>query len=75
MLSTIKDLFFSLTDILLSLWNFVISFFEDIVYVVRLCKSVVVGIPYYFAWMPSAIIGLLVTIFGIVVVYKVVGRD
>lgn len=75
MLNTIKDLFFSLTDILLSLWDFVISFFEDIVYVVRLCKSVVVGIPYYFAWMPGSIVALLVTIFGIVVVYKVVGRD
>jgi len=75
MLSTIKELFFSLTDILLSLWDFVISFFEDVAYVVRLCASVVVGIPDYFGWLPVEIVSLIVAIFGVVVVYKVVGRD
>lgn len=56
-------------------FNFFISFISDIVYVVELTASFLTQIPSLFAWLPGAISALIVTGFGIVVVYKVLGRE
>lgn len=58
-----------------SVVNFVISMIEDIVYVVKLTAEMVLEIPSYFSWMPPAVLAIIVTIFGVVVVYKVLGRE
>ena len=75
MLSTIKDFFLGLADIISSLIDFVISLVEDIVYVVKLCGSFVVKIPDYFSWLPASVLALIITIFSIVVIYKILGRE
>lgn len=58
-----------------SVVDFVISMIEDIVYVVKLTAEMVLEIPSYFSWMPPAVLAIIVTIFGVVVVYKVLGRE
>lgn len=75
MLQTVKDFINSIIDILLAFWDFVIDFFEDIAYVVQLVTSFVAGIPQYFSWLPAPILALIVAIFGVAIIYKVLGRE
>lgn len=75
MLTTIKEFLNSIANMFLSLWDFVIDFFEDIAYVVKLVTSFVVGIPDYFSWLPAEILALIVAIFGVAIIYKVLGRE
>lgn len=55
--------------------DFLIGFIEDIVYVVKLTGEFVLNIPNYFAWLPAPVLATVVSIFGIVVIYKVLGRE
>lgn len=55
--------------------DFLVSFIEDIVYVVMLTGEFVLNIPNYFAWLPAPVLAIVVSIFGIVVIYKVLGRE
>lgn len=74
-MQAILDFFVGLFEVVKSLITFVIDFIGDIVYVVQLTGTFVANIPTYFAWLPSAYVSLLVTIFSIVVIYKVLGRE
>lgn len=65
----------SIGNFFASIVEFVIDMVNDIVYVVELTGQTVVSIPGYFSWLPPAASALIVTIFGIVVVYKVLGRE
>lgn len=58
-----------------SVINFVVDFFADIAYIVQLVGETVLAIPSYFGWMPSAAVAIIVTIFGVVVIYKITGRE
>lgn len=62
-------------DLLLGIVDFIVGFFEDVVYMIQLTGKVVVSIPSYFSWMPGEIVTLIVIIFGVVVLYKVLGRE
>lgn len=75
MLETIKDFFLSLGNIITSLVDFVVGLIEDLIYVVILCGSFVLKIPSLFLWLPSEAVALIVTIFAIVVIYKILGRE
>lgn len=75
MLRTLVDFFLGLKNVITSLIEFVIGFISDLVYVVRLCGSFVLKIPTFFSWLPDVAITLIITIFGIVVIYKVIGRE
>lgn len=58
-----------------SIYDFVIGTFEDIVYVIRLTAYFVAQIPEYFSWLPPEALVLVVSIFAVVVIYKVLGRE
>ena len=78
MLKMLKEIFNSITgffELVFSLVDFVIGFIEDLVYVVKLVGQFVLKIPSYFAWLPSQAVTMVVTVFGIVVVYKILGRE
>lgn len=75
MLETIKNFFVGIADVITSLIDFVIGFIEDIVYVVKLCGTFVAKIPLLFSWLPQEAVALVVIIFGVVVIYKVLGRE
>lgn len=53
----------------------VIGLFEDIAYIVKLTAKALASIPDYFGWLPTSIVSILVVLIGIVVVYKVLGRE
>lgn len=58
-----------------TVWDFVINFFKEIVYIIQLLLSVVESLPSYFVWLPATVTALLVTGLSIIVIYKVIGRD
>lgn len=75
MLNTIKEFLVGFVEVVTSLVDFVIGFITDLVYVVNLCSSFVLKIPSYFTWLPDVSVTLIVTMFGIVVIYKILGRE
>lgn len=62
-------------DGVLGLIDFVVTMIEDLVYVISLTGEFVANIPDYFSWLPSVHVTMLISIFGIVVIYKVLGRE
>lgn len=62
-------------DTISSVISFIISFFEDIVYVVKLTAKMLADIPSFFSWIPAEFIAIIVTIFSIIVIYKIMGRE
>lgn len=74
-MQAIIDFFVGITNVITSLIEFVVSIIIDIVYVVQLTGSFLLKIPYIFSFMPSEVISLFIAFFGVVVIYKVVGRE
>lgn len=62
-------------DTLISFFEFAFSLVEDLVYVIKLTGEMVIKIPSYFSWLPGEAVALIATIFSIVVIYKVIGRE
>lgn len=75
MLASIKDYIVQIGEFFGSIFDFVIDFFEDIAYVIKLTGEFVLKIPDYFSWLPVEVVALIVTIFSVVVIYKVLGRE
>ena len=65
----------SIVDAITTAINFVVDFISDIVYIIEIVGKTVMEIPSYFGWLPTAAVTLIVTIFGIVVIYKITGRE
>ena len=74
-MESVKEYLISIGEFFSSIYDFTISFFEDIVYVIKLTGEFVAKIPEYFAWLPDSVLALVVALFGIVVIYKVLGRE
>lgn len=71
----ILEFFKGIATAITTLIDFVIDMISDLVYVVGLLGEFVVQIPSYFSWLPGAAVALIVTIFAIVVIYKIIGRE
>ena len=74
-MDAVVSFFEGIGNAIISIFDFVISFFADLIYVIQLLGKVVLSIPGYFGWMPSSISSLLITLFAIVVIYKILGRE
>lgn len=74
-MGAIIDFFTGIADFVTGAIDFLIGIISDIVYLVQLTAKAVAGIPSYFSWVPPQILALLLTIFGIVVLYKILGRE
>lgn len=71
----ILDFLEGLWTLVSSVYDFVVGFFEDVVYVIQLTAHFVAKIPDYFSWLPPEALVLVISIFAIVVIYKVLGRE
>lgn len=58
-----------------SVVDFVIGFFDDIVYLISITGQVLVQIPAYFSWLPGELIALLGVLLALIVLYKILGRE
>lgn len=68
------DFFVGLGETIGSIIGFVVDLFADLLYVIGLLGKFVIEIPSYFLWLPEEHVFLLVSIFGIVVIYMVLNR-
>lgn len=55
--------------------KFVIELVGDIIYAVQLVGESATKIPDYLSFLPPAFVTILLVIFGVVVVYKIIGRE
>lgn len=60
---------------LMMIVDFAISFFEDVAYIIKLTAEFVVKIPEYLSFLPAPVLAIVVSIFSVVVIYKVLGRE
>lgn len=74
-MQTIVQFFSAIGDAIISIFDFIVAFFQDLVYMIQLLGIFVLQIPVYFSFLPSGMLGLLVVTFGIVVLYKIFGRE
>lgn len=58
-----------------SLLDFLFGVIEDLVYVVKILGDAILSIPTYLGWLPEVFLTVVITIFGIVVIYKILGRE
>lgn len=58
-----------------SAFDFVFSFFVDLVYLVGLTGRFLLQIPSYFSFLPDELLASLITLFSLVVLYKIIGRE
>lgn len=62
-------------EAILSVIDFIISLFKDLVYMIQMLADVVVNIPTYFSWLPGEILAVLIALISVVVIYKILGRE
>lgn len=74
-MTAIIDFFESVINAITSVIEFIINFISDTIYMITLTGKFLLQIPSYFSFLPSVLLTMLVTLFGIVVVYKILGRD
>lgn len=74
-MQAIIDFLSSIGSAILAGIDFVISFFEDLVYIIQLTGRFLAQLPSFFSWLPAPVVSVLLTTFAIVVVYKIAGRD
>lgn len=74
-MQAILDFLKSVVDTVTFLIDFVIGMIKDIVYLIQLTAKFLANIPSYFSWLPGSFATMIVLLFGIVVVYKVLGRE
>lgn len=74
-MNAILEFFAGIADLLVGAIDFLIGLIGDIVYLVQLTGKAVSSIPGFFQWLPAPVVALLVTIFGVVVIYKILGRE
>ena len=74
-MQALVDFFVGFGDVIKSLFTFVIDTVKDLIYVIGLLGQMIIELPNMIGWLPSACIAVIVTIFSIVVIYKIVGRE
>lgn len=74
-MQAIASFFEGVANVIVTVIDFVISFFQDLIYMISLLGQVVLNIPAYFSWLPAEVIALIITLISVVVIYKILGRE
>lgn len=75
-MQAIIDFFKGIIDGITAIVTFVVDLIADIVEMVRLVGEALLKIPEYLAYfIPGEVITGILVIFGVVVIYKIIGRE
>ncbi len=74
-MGAILDFLIGLGGIILAGINFLFGLIKDLLYIVTLLGSLIIRVSDMIGWLPSACITLVGTTFGIVLIYKLLGRE
>lgn len=62
-------------DFILGSLKFFWGLLMDLLYVVGLLLQISINLPDYFSWLPGEVLSIIIVTFGVVVVYKILGRE
>lgn len=74
-MSAILDALNSIIEFFQTIWDFIVHFVQDLIYIIESLGTLVARIPQYFRWVPSQVYTLIITAISVAVIYKVVNRD
>lgn len=74
-MSAILDVLNGFLNAIKSIVDFIVSFFEDIVFVVKTLGEFLTNAPALFGFLPASAVAIILVALSVVVIYKVVGRD
>lgn len=74
-MDAVVSFFKGIGEAIIAAFEFLISFFQDLLYAIQLLGRVLASIPGYLSWLPDPMLVLLLTLFSIVVIYKILGRE
>lgn len=75
MFEFIGNLLQNIADFFSAVWDFILNLVNEIVFVVQSLAKVVSTVPQYFGWLPAGVLTTLLLIIGVVVIYKIMGRE
>lgn len=75
MIEAIKNFLQIIVDSVTTLWTFLVSLFQDIVYVISALATFLTRIRRYLGFLPLAVYVVFAVGISIAIVYKIVGRD
>lgn len=73
-MKALVDFFVGFGEVISGIIDFVVGFFQDLIYAIGLLGKFLLEIPTYFSWLPGPAVASLVTTFSIVVIYMVLNR-
>lgn len=74
-MAELLELVTGIVDAIGSFLDFLGDMVSDLLSVVKLLGEFVLQVPDYFAWLPAEAVAIIVSIFSVVVLYKILGRD
>lgn len=75
MLKNIYAALKSITSFLGSIVDFVVDFFQDLVYVINLLGETIKSIPQYLGFFPTILVTAVISLVSLAVVFKILGRE
>ena len=75
MLLNIVKFFSSLGDVISAFFDYLITCFSELISVIEYSLHSLDQIPIAFSWLPTDVVNIIFVIFGIVIVYKIAGRE
>lgn len=58
-----------------SVWEFINQAWSELVKLVQMLKNFLGGVPAFVSFLPASLVSLIVLGFGVVVLYKIMGRE
>lgn len=74
-MQALLNFFETIGDIIVSLVEFVISFFSDVVWIIETLVWAVGQFPVFLGWIPGPIQAVILITLSVVVIYKIMGRE
>lgn len=74
-MNAILNFFEGIGNVILAVIEFVISFFGDLVWIVRTLLWALGQIPSLIIWIPGPIQSVILVGFSVVIIYKIMGRE
>lgn len=75
MLDSIKEILFNIGNFFTSVYDFFLKLCKDIVFIVKATGKAVSVIPDLFSWLPAPVLSIILVVFGVIVIYKIMGRE
>lgn len=69
------DFLSGIADGIVAVFDFIISFFKDFMQFLQLLATMPAKLALWLSWIPGEIFALLAVLFGIVILYKILGRE